>query len=257
MVIETLKCTSISTKYCRRSGDILRKLQLTCRDKPTIQTLLTTVPILTLEKLVFPKRTPPKTPSSASLVLVLAHDLLFSAKKRIEASDKWVPKEAMSRHQTRLRAELVKLQIKSGKARVEDLAKRPGAAPGGVVATGGESNGVEGSSVEGVEPYRYIRWNPNVDLHRKGDWSLDALHRHLAKRGYNRVEPGEERIPVKGYRADQHLGEELLVFNGRTNWWVKDEWYTAGAIILQDKASCMPAKVLMHGWTGGECIDGT
>lgn len=189
-------------------------------------------------------------------MLVLAHDLLFSSKKRIEASDKWVPKEAMSRHQTRLRAELVKLQIKSGKARVEDLAKRPGAVASGNGTAEGEGPGA-GAGAEGVEPYRYIRWNPNVDLHRKGDWSLEALHKHLAKRGYTRLEAGEERIPIKGYREDEHLGQELLVFNGRTNWWVKDEWYTAGAIILQDKASCMPAKVLMHGWQGGECIDGT
>lgn len=225
-------------------------------DKPTIQTLLTTIPILTLEKLVFPRKTPPKTPSSSSLVLVLLQDLLFSSKKRIEASDKWPPKEAISRHQTRLRAELVKLQIRSGKSRIEDLAKRPELA--GFEEGNGGALGNNGDAGDIGEGCRYVRWNSNVDLHRKGDWSLAALHSHLASKGFEKLNGGEKYpIPLKGYFADRHLGEEVLVFNARTNWWVKDKWYEAGAVVLQDKASCMPARVLMEGWTGGGCIDGT
>ena len=44
-----------------------------------------------------------------------------------------------------------------------------------------------------------------------------------------------------------------------TTWWVGDKWYESGAVVLQDKASCFPARVLMEGWeeTEGECIDAT
>jgi putative methyltransferase len=125
---------------------------------------------------------------------------------------------------------------------VEDLAKRP--------------EGEEGE----IDMCRYVRWNPNVDLHRKGDWSLAALHAHLAKKGFKRADETVYPIPDKTYLEDEHLGEEVLVFAGKTNWWVKDEWYDAGAVILQDKASCMPAKVLMYGWENGDkgqCIDAT
>lgn len=203
--------------------------------------LLTTVPIQTLERLTFPRKPAYRSPSSPSLLLVLLHDLLLSPRKRIEASDKWPPKEAVLRHQARLRAELVRVQIKAGKARVEDLAK----------------GGVEVGC-------RYVRYNPNVALvgtsrKGKGGWTLEDLHAHLQKRGFGKIEGEVYPVPLKGYFEDPHLGEEVLVFSGRTNWWVNDEWYEAGAVILQDKASCMPAKVVMQGWIDGEgkCIDAT
>jgi putative methyltransferase len=195
----------------------------------------------------------------------MLHDLLLSPRKKIEASDKWPPKEAVLRHQARLRAELVRIQIKAGKSRVEDLAKTAeGAAEGGGC--------------------RYVRYNGNVELYRSanarakakgkgkgkgkgaaeevdegGSWGLEHLHIHLKRKGFERLPAEVHPVPLKAYFHDRHLGEEVLVFNGRTNWWVGDEWYEAGAVILQDKASCMPAKVVMEGWTEGEgrCIDAT
>jgi putative methyltransferase len=164
------------------------------------------------------------------------HDLLFSSKTRIEASDKWVPKEAILRHQARLRAELVRIQIKQGKSRKEDLARQ---------AEGGEA--------------RYVRWNPNIDLHRSEDWSFSALESHLSKLGFVRVESPVWPVPRNQWFSDPHLPECLLVFAADTNWWVGDKWYEAGAVILQDKASCFPAKVLAHDWKTdqGDCLDAT
>lgn len=198
--------------------------------------MLEKVPLLQLEKLTFPRKTPPRTPSSQSLVLVLLHDLLFSSRARIEASDKWAPKEAILRHQARLKAELVRIQIREGKQSKAELAR---------------------TGTEGVE--RYIRWNPNTDLHRSGDWSLSALHAHLRTKGFERLDKAVYPVPKNSYFDDPHLGQEVLVFSGQTGWWIGDGWYEAGAIILQDKASCFPARVLMHGWTEdeGECIDAT
>lgn len=205
-------------------------------DRPVLQQLLEKVPLLSLEKLTFPKRVPPRTPTSSSLVLVLLHDLLFSAKTRIEASDKWEPKTAILRHATRLKAELVRIQIREGKSSKADLAR---------------------TGTEGVE--RYVRWNPNTDLHRSGDWSLAALHAHLAQIGYEKLDAPRWPVPVKAYFEDEHLGAHVLVFSSVTTWWVGDKWYESGAVVLQDKASCFPARVLMEGWeeTEGECIDAT
>jgi putative methyltransferase len=141
------------------------------------------------------------------------------------------------RHQARLRAELVRLQIKEGKSRKEDLGKRP----------------------EGEEGARYVRWNPNIDMKRQGDWSLSALHAHLQTKGFKKLEVAVYPVPPKEYFMDPHLPDCLLVFSPSSNWWVGDKWYEGGAIILQDKASCFPAKVLMEGWEAGEgeCLDAT
>jgi putative methyltransferase len=140
------------------------------------------------------------------------------------------------RHQARLKAELVRIQIREGKQSKLELAR---------------------TGTEGVE--RYVRWNPNTDLHRSGDWSLAALHRHLAEKGMKPLESAEWPVPAGKYFVDPHLGEQVLVFPGNSTWWVGDEWYEAGAVILQDKASCFPARVLMEGWSEeeGECIDAT
>lgn len=168
----------------------------------------------------------------------MLHDLLFSSKKRIEASDKWPPKEAVMRHQSRLRSELVRIQIKEGKSRKEDLGKTAGA------------------DGEGA---RYVRYNPNIDAARSDDFSLDALHRYLqSKHGFERIEQPVFPVPAKSYCMDEHL-PEVLVFPASTSWWTGDLWYEAGAIILQDKASCMPANVLMEGWkiNEGDCLDAT
>lgn len=197
-----------------------------------------TVQLQRLEKETFPKK---GTPSSANLLTVLLHDLLLKGK--IEASDKWPPKAAVTRHQARLKAEIVRLQLRAGKSSVKEL-------------------GRSGSAVEA----RYVRWNPNAGTRSKEDWSLDALHAHLASRGFTLSSKATYPVPDKTYFMDPHMPDALLVFPPSSTWWVGDKWYTSGAVILQDKASCIPAVVVMDGWTGGsdgldeglgECIDAT
>ena len=200
-------------------------------DRPVLQQLLKTVPILALERTTFPSRTPANAPTSQSLLLVLLHDLLFSSRSRIEASDKWPPKPAVMRHQARLKAELVRIQIREGKTKKEDLAKSSG----------------EGEAV------RYIRYNPNAGR------PLEELEEYLEKKGYTKLDEPVYPIPEEKYFADPHLSDVLLAFPGSANWWVDDEWYEGGGVILQDKASCFPARVLMEGWVEGEgeCLDAT
>lgn len=199
-----------------------------------LKQLLTTVPLTKLERETFRSK---GTPSSANLLLVLLHDLLFSPKGKIEASDKWPPKEAVLRHGARLKAELVRLQIKAGKSSVRELGK------------------AASSTVEA----RYVRWNPNIELSRADDFSLSALHKHLEGKGFTRLDKPVYPVPDKSYFMDPHLTEHLLVFPASSTWWVGDKWYESGAVILQDKASCFPAYVVMDGWdfSEGECIDAT
>ena len=208
-------------------------------DRSVLQELLSTVPILTLEKTTFPKKTPPHAPSSQNLLLLLLHDLLLSQKGRIEASDNWPPKQAVSKHQTRLKAELVKLQIREGKASKFDLAK----------------------TADETQAVRYVRWNPNVDLHRKEDWSLPALLEHLSSPplAFTQLPKPTYPVPDRCFFFDPHLDDVLLAFGPNTKWWAVDKWYKAGAIILQDKASCFPAKIIMDGWSPNEgvCLDAT
>ena len=166
---------------------------------------------------------------------MLLHDLLISARERIEASDKWPPKGAILKHQARLRAELVRIQLKAGKSSKNDLIR---ASP--------------------EVHARYIRWNPLIDLSRSDNWSLPELDRHLAILKFRRLEHAEWPIPKDAYFMDDHI-ENLLLFHPETTWWAKDKWYEAGAVVLQDKASCMPAVVLMRHWErkDGDCIDAT
>ncbi|WVF72809.1 hypothetical protein IAT40_007627 [Kwoniella sp. CBS 6097] len=225
------------------AGEAKRILALvieTLKYKPVLLKILTTVPLQSLEKLTFPRKTPRGTPTSQSLLLVLLHDLLFSPKGKIEASDKWLPKPAVLKHQARLKAELVKLQIKEGKSRKEDLARSAG----------------EGSAAD--EVVRYVRYNPNSGR------SIKQLFQYLEGsaqkgKGMERLDKAVYPIPQGKYFLDPHLDDVLLAFPGNTTWWLKDDWYENGGIILQDKASCMPAKVLMEGWKDGEgeCIDAT
>lgn len=61
------------------------------------------------------------SPSSTSLLLVLLHDLLFSPRNQISSSSSWPPKVALERHKARLKAELIKIQLKTGASRLVDL----------------------------------------------------------------------------------------------------------------------------------------
>lgn len=75
---------------------------------------------------------PPPAPQMVEcVVLVLLHDLLFTS-RGIQAAKSWPPRERMEKYKTQLHAELVKLQLRQGKQRVDEL--RSGAAERKVAA---------------------------------------------------------------------------------------------------------------------------
>lgn len=224
-------------------------MQLTA-DRDVLKQLLETVPVQKLEKDAFPRR---GRPSSAALLQVMTHDLLFSPKGKIECSDKVDAKGAILRHGTRLKAELVRLQIKAGKSSIRELGKE------------GLSSSV-----------RYIRFNPRrIEAGPDGEpkWTLDDLHNHLQGTvGLNLLPEAKYPVPRNSYFMDPHMPEYLMVFESGSNWWLGSQWYERGSVILQDKASCMPAAVIMaepsasassasasaSAWADfPDCIDGT
>jgi putative methyltransferase len=116
-----------------------------------------------------------------------------------------------------------------------------------------------GKSAGEGEGARYIRFNPNIDASRSDDFSLAALQNHLETQyGFEKLDTPVFPVPDKKYFMDEHL-EDVLVFPSSTIWWTGDIWYESGAVILQDKASCFPAKVLVESWESseGECLDAT
>lgn len=76
--------------------------------------------------------------------------------------------------------------------------------------------------------------------------------------GYTLLSDPTYPVPARSFFRDPHLPDELFVLPSDTKF-DKNEDYHRGGIILQDKASCFPAKVLMHEWKAGEghVIDGT
>ncbi|KAJ9107949.1 hypothetical protein QFC19_002692 [Naganishia cerealis] len=202
-------------------------------DRSILQPLSDSLKLLQVEKKIFPQKVPTGAPSSKNLLLVLLHDLLFSKDAKIQASDKWPPKVAVMRHATRLKAELVKLQIKKG-------------------LTNKESFEMEGGNIAAMIP-RYVRSNSNVI-------QQDTLIEHLTSgpKPFKMIETPTYPPPPNTFFRDPHL-DELLVFPPSTKFDQNPD-YANGGIILQDKASCFPAKVLMHDWDGTgeeEIIDGT
>ncbi|KAJ9121711.1 hypothetical protein QFC22_002331 [Naganishia vaughanmartiniae] len=200
--------------------------------RPILQPLSESLKLLDVERKIFPQKVPAGAPSSKNLLLVLLHDLLFSKDAKIQASDKWPPKMAVMRHATRLKAELVKLQIKKGLSNKESFE-------------------MEGGNIAAMIP-RYVRCNSNVVDH-------DTLIQHLTSgpRPFKLVDTPTYPPEPQTFFRDPHL-DELLVFAPSTKFDQNPD-YANGGIILQDKASCFPAKVLMQDWDGeeGEIIDGT
>lgn len=146
---------------------------------------------------------------SLNLALVLVHDLLFT--KGIQAGDGPV-KQAILRHKTRLKGELQKIKIKRGARNVEDLA---------------QDEDERASKIP-----RYVRVNTRV-------WDIEEAISHFLNSGYKH---GDPFTSSQNFEQDKHV-PDLLVFSSSTRF-QEDSIYSAGKIILQDKASCFSALVL-------------
>ncbi|KAK0554142.1 hypothetical protein OC846_002231 [Tilletia horrida] len=183
-----------------------------------------------------PKASRPKKDRSCrpeTLLLVLLHDLLFSPKKAIQASSSWPPHAVLQKHKTRLRAELTRLQIRSGKSRLEDL------------RVGGEDR---------KRAERIPRW-ARVNT---GKTSLQAVKTRLESEGWTAV-PGPQLVKGRHFSISELIPSLLAFHPSSTSALLSHELYTSGHLILQDLASCFPAQILASGFEGRaiEAIDAT
>uniref|UniRef100_A0A8C8BJU3 28S rRNA (cytosine-C(5))-methyltransferase n=1 Tax=Otus sunia TaxID=257818 RepID=A0A8C8BJU3_9STRI len=160
---------------------------------------------------------------------VLVYDLLFG--KGLRCGGRW--KALARRHRARLQAELARLKVRHKVSRDEDLlAPAQAASPGG-------------SQVP-----RYIRVNTLKTC-------VDDVIDFFKRQGYSylgKAASVEELRALSGkkFLLDLHL-PELLVFPPQTDFH-DNLLYTSGHIILQDKASCLPAFLLAPA-AGSHVID--
>ncbi|XP_059721606.1 28S rRNA (cytosine-C(5))-methyltransferase isoform X2 [Haemorhous mexicanus] len=153
------------------------------------------------------------------LAKVLVYDLLFG--KGLKCGGRW--KALARRHRARLEAELARMKVRRKVSRNEDLL-----APEKSV------------SAAASQVPRYIRVNTLKTC-------VDDVIEFFKRQGYaylGKAASVEELKALSGkkFLLDPHL-PELLVFPSQTD--LHDNLlYTTGQIILQDKASCLPAFLL-------------
>ncbi|NXN30220.1 NSUN5 methyltransferase, partial [Nycticryphes semicollaris] len=190
----------------------------TVRYSPVLEKLLAGAALLQAEK-----KLPPQ------LAKVLVYDLLFG--KGVKCGGRW--KALARRHRARLEAELARLKVQQKVSRNEDLL-----APVQAVSPGAS------------QVPRYVRVNTLKTC-------VDDVIDFFKRQGYSYLGKAanvEELRALSGkkFLLDLHL-PELLVFPPQTDFH-DNILYTSGHIILQDKASCLPAFLLCPA-AGSHVID--
>ncbi|XP_067393861.1 28S rRNA (cytosine-C(5))-methyltransferase [Emydura macquarii macquarii] len=188
----------------------------TLRYAPVLDSILAGAALLKAEK-----KLPPH------LAKVLVYDLLFG--RGLKCGGRW--KVLVLKHRARLQAELARLKVRRKVSRNEDLL-----AP------------TEGTIQ--VQVPRYVRVNTLKTC-------MDDVVDFFKRQGYSylgRAARMEELSSLSGkqFLLDPHL-QELLVFPPQTDFH-ENRLYVAGHIILQDKASCLPA-FLLSPPSGSHVID--
>ncbi|NXS24358.1 NSUN5 methyltransferase, partial [Mystacornis crossleyi] len=176
---------------------------------------------------------------------VLVYDLLFG--KGLKCGGRW--KALARRHRARLEAELARMKVRQKVSRNEDLlAPEQAVSPAGEwaragwAACAGSSRGLclTCPAPAASQVPRYVRVNTLKTC-------VDDVIDFFKRQGYTylgKAASVEELKALSGkkFMLDLHL-PELLVFPSQTD--LHDNLlYTSGHIILQDKASCLPAFLL-------------
>lgn len=170
-----------------------------------------------LQKIIESTKLLKQTKMKMPLAKVLVYDLVMG--RGLKCGGSW--KTMMMKHRSRLQAELARMKVKQKVSRNEDLL------PASV------------QQLTGDRLPRYVRVNT---LKTTVEDAVDYLKRDGFS--YLGQASGPDDLPLKqkDFVRDQHL-PELLVFSPRADF--HDHFlYKAGHIILQDKASCLPAYLL-------------
>lgn len=180
-----------------------------------------------LQKIIESTKLLKETKLKMHLAKVLVYDLLMG--QGVKCGGSW--KSMMMKHRSRLQAELARMKVKQKVSRNEDLLPA----------------GVQRAAVDNLP--RYVRVNT---LKTTVEDTVDYLKRD----GFSYLGQAPRldglTLKAKDFVRDPHL-PELLVFSAKTDF--HDHFlYTSGHIILQDKASCLPA-FLLSPTSGSHVID--
>ncbi|KAL4788923.1 S-adenosyl-L-methionine-dependent methyltransferase [Aspergillus venezuelensis] len=175
------------------------------------------------------------------LALLLVHDHLLS-KNGIAAPASHPLRQAVERHKIRLKGEFTKARVRRSCANIPDLkdaVRREKLALGAGANTGS------------VYP-RWVRIN-NVRTTMEEQMKSTFAGFEVVDSLADLVVGGDDKL--KRMRIDPHIPDLIAVAPGVE--FSSTTAYKKGEIILQDKASCFPAYLLLGGeWEGGDLIDG-
>ncbi|NXX80975.1 NSUN5 methyltransferase, partial [Urocolius indicus] len=207
----------------------------TLRYSAVLEKLLSSAGLLQAEKKLTPQ-----------LAKVLVYDLLFG--KGLKCGGRW--KALAQRHRARLQAELARLKVQQKVSSNEELlSPEQAAGAAGELAWWGATRVVPGGrgrlcvtqpGPSASQVPRYVRVNTLKTC-------VDDVIDFFKRQGYSylgKAASVEELRALSGkkFLLDLHL-PELLVFPPQTDFH-DNLLYTSGHIILQDKASCLPAFLL-------------
>lgn len=170
-----------------------------------------------LEKIIESTRLLKQTKLKMPLAKVLVYDLLLG--QGLKCGGSW--KATMMKHRSRLQAALARMKVKQKVSKNDDLL------PDNV------------KQLQGKQLPRYVRVNTLKT-------TVEDVVDYLKRDGFSYLGQATKledlTLKAKEFVRDMHLSE-LLVFSPKTDF--HDHFlYNAGHIILQDKASCLPAYLL-------------
>ncbi|KAL3467942.1 S-adenosyl-L-methionine-dependent methyltransferase [Aspergillus heterothallicus] len=174
------------------------------------------------------------------LSLLLVHDHLL-AKNGIAATASHPLRQAVERHKIRLKGEFTKARVRRGCATIPELKE--------VVRR--EKLAAQGAAADAVYP-RWVRIN-NVRTTMEDQLKTTFASFQTVDTLAELVVGGDEK--QKRMRVDPNIPDLLAVAPGVD--FSSSPAYKNGEIILQDKASCFPAYMLLgESWEKGGLVDG-
>ncbi|KAL1266433.1 hypothetical protein QQF64_002108 [Cirrhinus molitorella] len=181
-----------------------------------------------LQEIIDSTRLLKETKLRIHLAKVLVYDLLIG--HGVKCGGAW--KTMMLKHRSRLQAALARIKVKRKVSRNQDLLP----------------SSFQQAQADVIP--RYVRVNTLKT-------TLDDVIDYLKREGFSYQGTASQledldRLSGKTFLCDLHL-QDLLIFSGKTDF--HDHFlYKAGHIILQDKASCLPA-FLLNPQVGSHVID--
>ncbi|KAA1088276.1 hypothetical protein PGTUg99_000836 [Puccinia graminis f. sp. tritici] len=238
--------SSIKARQVSDGKRLLRVVAETLRYRQVIESILSVVDVLRLESKVFgsssksSKGTSSKQnerwqhPSAHSLVLILIHDHLFSS-RGIALSKIHKIRAAIERHSSALKAELSRLMVRQAVSRVSDLAD---SFQRGTDSVDEDSGGTNLNSPRWMR-VNTIKWS--VDQ-AKG-WFIDAGWTQVSSLEALTNQTSDSPDQLLVFAEDEHVAGLLALPSAVVL--AKLAPYVDGRLIAQDKASCMPAQLLL------------